>query len=152
MLSWDEFDRELEEESENYSATYRRADKYVRDFAIDPNRDSAAVARAKAALDLLDIMEEPESLRCIRRNGTVVTITEDLSYGVYGFYDFRQDHFHQSALRDIFNRIVILFAAFLLSAIYCARASAALNAFLRTPLFAYDAELSIDRHRLRSAF
>lgn len=156
MLSWDEFYHELEEECSNYSATYRQGGTYFCERAVS-NNDSAAIVRAKAALDRLDLaeglVELEQSLNglTVRRLGTIVPFFDDISHAVYGFYDVHRDHIQRFALRDIFNRIVILFAAFLLSAIYCARVSAARNALMRIPLFAYDAELSIDRHRIRSA-
>ncbi|WP_409280889.1 hypothetical protein [Pseudomonas defluvii] len=79
MLSWDEFELELEEEARNYSEIYRRAAVGLSEFHTYSEQDSAAAARAKAVLDRLDIsggLERPESgryLRCTHRHGTIVS-------------------------------------------------------------------------------
>lgn len=156
MLSWDEFDKELRDEYDIYYSS-KQSNQY-RSTEIS-HSDSEAVRRAKAALDILDketeatsesifqILHQPNSL--VRRIGEPTTI---VSGGTYLLYDVHNDHAYNSNLRESFTRIAILFSAYLVSSITCSLVTAALNAKLRTPLFAYDAELSIDRHRLRSAF
>lgn len=156
MLSWDEFDKELRDEYAVYYSS-KQSNQY-RSTEIS-HSDSEAVRRAKAALDILDreVEDTSESILSllyeptlfVRRIGEPTTL---VSGGTYTLYNFHNAHTYYSNLRDSFNRIAILFAAYLVSSITCSLVTAALNAKLRTPLFAYDAELSIDRHRLRSAF
>ena len=160
MLSWDEFDRELRDEYAIFSS-HRQRDKYNVHETSLVSGDSQAIRRAKAALDALDVAENLAVLEPSQYQRSVVLHTVSRRYlssikmaceGVNVLYDFEDDHAHKTKLRDSFNRIVLIFAAYLLSSIFCSLAAAARNAKLRTPLFAYDAELSVDRHRLRTAF
>lgn len=155
MLSWEEFDREIRDEYNSYSSRRQRDKCRITELSLS---DSLAVRRAKAALDSLDVSESLDtvdsanyecdltSYAVIRRWGK----TECL--GTYTLYDFQDDYARKADQRAFFNKIVTIFAAYLASSISCSLATAALNAKIRTPLFAYDAELSIDRHRLRTAF
>ena len=159
MLSWDEFDKELSDEYAVYSS--RKQPNKCR-IAEMSHSDSEAVRRAKAALDTLDAAEEAYSVQTLnfqrRAVSHVMTIgptpTRECGASLCTFqlYDFQDDYAYRESLRESFNKIVAIFAAYLLSSKTCSLITTALNAKLRTPLFAYDAELSIDRHRLRTAF
>lgn len=159
MLSWDEFDRELRDEYDSYSSRRQHDKCSITEISLS---DSIAVRRAKAALDALAAAEDLATVDSANYEGELTRYAVirrwDGPYvktecqGTYTLYDFQDDHARKADLRTLVNKIVTIVAAYLLSSISCSLATAALNAKLRTPLFAYDAELSIDRHRLRTAF
>lgn len=160
MLSWDEFDKEdLREEYSNYAHVVRQYGVTRRLISPTNNSDSTAITRAKAALDKLDLeieaYERTEARghfeQCSFFCDTIDRLRHNLTSGRHGFYDFHREHARFSAVDAIINRIVAIFAAHILSALACSLATSSRNATFRTPLFAYDAELSIVRHRLRSA-
>ncbi|KPX59575.1 hypothetical protein ALO35_200198 [Pseudomonas amygdali pv. lachrymans] len=160
MLSWDDFYKEdLEEEYSNYVHVVRQYGVTRRVISTTTDGDSAAIARAKAALDKLDsVVSNHEQLEARRRIIQLGDYDDDLIRALHGltsgrhfFYDFHYEHARISAVQAVISRIVAIFAACLLSARACSLATASRNATLRTPLFAYDAELSIVRHRLRVA-
>ena len=159
MLRWDEFDKELRDELAVYSSR-RQSYKYcINEISLG---DSEAIRRAKAALDALDTTERlaPEEFPgCKRGLFSYIEIQQrdifsgkTVYQGSYSLYDFIADQSRKSCLSDFFSRVVSIFSAFQLSSVFSSLSTTALNAELRTPLFAYDAELSIDRHRLRSTF
>lgn len=159
MLSWDEFDKELRDEYAVYSSRKQSDKCTINEILLG---DSEAIRRAKAALDVLDTSERLASrgslsYECDLPSYVVIhpwggRLGKTVCQGTYLLYDFLDDHARKSDLLDFFSRIVSIFAAFQISSVFCSLATTALNAKLRTPLFAYDAELSIDRHRLRTAF
>ncbi len=160
MLSWDEFDKDdLREEYSNYAHVVRQYGVTRRVISTTNDSDSAAIARAKAALDKLDLIIEADEQLEVRRHrdqygdyvDDVARVLYGLTSGRHGFYDFHSEHAKVSALQAVISRIVAIFAACLLSARACSLTTASRNATLRTPLFAYDAEVSIVRHRLRAA-
>lgn len=158
MLSWDEFDKEdLQGEFSTYAEVAREHAATHRGFLTDTHSDSAAVARAKAALDKLDLIMacELEPSRS-DANFDAFTVCGDSiralrGLGSHSFYNIHLEYSKFSAISAVVGRIVAIFAACSLSARTCSLATASRNATLRTPLFAYDAELSIVRHRLRAA-
>jgi hypothetical protein len=159
MLSWDEFDKEdLQGEFSTYAEAAREHAATHRGFLTATHSDSAAVARAKAALDKLDLIMACE-LQAVRSAsidawsfyGESIRAVRGLESGSHNFYDIHLEYSKFSAIRDVVGRIVAIFAACILSARTCSLATVSRNATLRTPLFAYDAELSIVRHRLRAA-
>ncbi|PBP71100.1 hypothetical protein CCL15_12640 [Pseudomonas syringae] len=160
MLSWDDFYKEdLEEEYSNYVHVVRQYGVTRRVISPATDSDSAAIARAKATLDTLDsVVSNQEQLEARRRiahlgnyDDDIITILHCLTSGRHFFYDFHYEHVRISAVQAVISRIVAIFAAWLLSARACSLATVSRNATLRTPLLAYDAELSIVRHRLRAA-
>ncbi|MEE4740610.1 hypothetical protein V2K88_02910 [Pseudomonas alliivorans] len=159
MLSWDEFDKQDEDEFFRISSRKLMDAESVREATVHCG-DSAALRRAKAALDSLDMAaglakleasscRNPGKLYARRFNGQTTTFCGE---GVYGLYDVHQYFARVTETLKFFNKLVLIFAACLLSSICCSRFTSARNAEFRTPLFACDAELSIDRHRLRTAF
>lgn len=158
MLSWDEFDKEDRNEFFVISKHTLMGKDRVREAMVNSG-DSAALRRAKAALDALDVAESLAELegRFSRRHnrinvfdigGQTITFTTD---GVYSLYDFHNYHARVTETLNFLNKLVLIFAVSLLSSICCSRFTSARNAEFRIPLFAYDAELSINRHRLRTA-
>lgn len=160
MLSWDEFDKELRDEYASFLSREKRRRYDVYEHSPSGG-DSHAIKRAKAALDALDLAEglaELESPKFLNRSATVEhcgfygKLESRVYEGTYSLYNFKIDHFRRARFSEFFNKVVLIFAVYLLSSVCCSLVTAARNAKLRTPLFAYDAELSIDRHRLRFAF
>jgi hypothetical protein len=161
MLSWDEYDREnLKDELLSYARLRRETGVTSLGFLRCIDRNSVAIARATAALDQLDDIIEAEELSAFCSYGNLDDFAEygDLMRAVHGlksgsdpFFNIHSEYLKYSAARDVVSRIFTIFATGLLSARTCSLATVSRNAILRTPLFAYDAELSVVRHRLRAA-
>lgn len=133
MLSWDEFDAEDNPgppQSDDAGRSARAA-------------DTDAVRRAKAALDALDIAEGLAELEC----GTGKSYASQIIIRNFAFSDVVEIYkYHkQRSWMFIYILILVVYAQFINSLLKKARRTA-----LSTPFSAYDAELSIQRHRLRT--
>lgn len=158
MLSWDEFDKADRDEFFRVSSHKLMDAESVREATVYSG-ESAALSRARAALESLDVTEGLAALEAgslghpgmvyVRRFGQPTAFS---SIGVHRLYDVHQYYTRVTETLNFLNKLVLIFAVYLLSSICCSRFTSARNAEFRTPLFAYDAELSIDRHRLRTAF